>query len=279
MRLRSSAAVLVLVVVAACSGDSGGTAGLPAGAHVHSLGVTADGGLLLGLHGGLYRSVDAATWELAGLQGEDAMVIASAADQPVFVAGHEVLYRSDDGGETFTSLRPSDLPGLDIHAFAQAPTDGRSVFAYVVGHGLFWSGDGGDTWEQRAGLGQLPQDLFALAVVGSGTDTLVLVGPEGGIHRSQDGGRSMVSVLQTQAWAVTVDPGDPQMVWALTSGGLVHSGDGGETWETVSTLPGVEGHPAALAAGEQAIWLVTEEPRTLYQSADGGSGWERVAGR
>lgn len=278
MRLRSSAAVLVLVVVAACSGDGGGSGGLPAGDHVHSLGVTADGGLLLGLHGGLYRSEDGESWEPAGLEGEDAMVIASAADQPVFVAGHEVLYRSDDGGQTFTSLRPPDLPGLDIHAFAQAPTDGRSVYAYVVGHGLFWSGDGGDTWEQRVPPEGLPRDLFDLAVVGSGVDTLVLVGPESGILRSQDGGRRMVSVLQTQAWAVTVDAGDPQVVWALTSGGLAHSGDGGETWDTVSTLPGVEGQPVALAAGEQAIWVVTEEPRALYQSTNGASGWERVAG-
>lgn len=278
MRLRLFGAFTFLALLAACGGGEA-TAGLPSGDHVHSLGVTADGTLLLGLHGGLYRSSDAESWELAGLQGEDAMVIASTVDQPMFVAGHEVLYRSDDGGETFTPLRPADLPGLDIHAFAQAPTDGRSVYAYVVGYGLFWSGDGGDTWEQRAGAGQLPQDLLGLAVVGPDSDTLVLVGPESGILRSQDGGRSMVSVLQSQAWAVTVEPDDTQLVWALTSAGLDRSSDGGQTWETVSSLQGVDGQPVALAVDEGAIWLVTEEPRALYRSADGGGGWEQVAGR
>lgn len=278
MKLRLFGAVTVLAVLAACGGGEP-TAGLPSGDHVHSLGVTADRSLLLGLHGGLYRSVDGESWELAGLQGEDAMVIASATGHPVFVAGHEVLYRSDDGGETFMPLRPDDLPGLDIHAFAQAPTDGQSVYAYVVGHGLFRSGDGGDTWEQRAGPGDLPQDLFGLAVVGRGADTLVLVGPESGILRSQDGGRSLVSVLQSQAWAVTVEPGDPKVVWALTSAGLDRSSDGGQTWETVSNMPEVDGQPVALAVAEGAIWLVTEEPRTLYRSDDGGGGWEQVAGR
>lgn len=277
MNLRLLGAGTVLALLAACGGGEA-TAGLPSGDHVHSLGVTADGTLLLGLHGGLYRSTDGETWELAGLQGEDAMVIAAATDQPVFVAGHEVLYRSDDAGETFTPLRPDELPGLDIHAFAQAPTDGRSVYAYVVGHGLFWSGDSGDTWEQRAGPGQLPQDVFGLAVVGPGEDTLVLVGPESGILRSQNGGRSMVSVLQSQAWAVTVDSADPRVVWALTSAGLDRSSDGGHTWETVSNLQAVDGQPVALAVEEGAIWLVTEEPRALYRSADGEGSWDQVAG-
>lgn len=277
MKLRLLGAGTILALLAACRGGEP-TAGLPPGDHVHSLGVTADGTLLLGLHGGLYRSTDGESWELAGLQGEDAMVIAAATDRPLFVAGHEVLYRSDDGGETFSPLRPADLPGLDIHAFAQAPTDGGSVYAYVVGHGLFWSGDGGDTWEQRAGAGQLPQDLFGLSVVASGGDSLVVVGPESGILRSQDGGRSLVSVLQSQAWAVTVETGDPQVVWALTSAGLDRSSDAGQTWETASSMPGVVGQPVALAVDEEAIWVATEEPRALYRSNDGGGGWEQVSG-
>jgi len=276
MRLRLRGVVAALLL-AGCGGG-GGAAGLPSGDHVHSLGVTSDGDLLLGLHGGLYRSGDGVTWELAGLQGEDAMVIASVADQPVFVAGHDVLYRSDDFGESFTPLQPPDLPGLDIHAFAQSPTDGRSVYAYVVGHGLYQSGDAGDTWEQRAGMGQLPQDLFGMAVAGGGSETLVMVGTESGILRSEDGGRSLSRVAEVPAWAVTVEPMDPQVVWTLSAAGLMRSGDGGGTWETASTLPEVEGQPLALAVGGEAMWVVTEEPRALYRSLDSGDSWEQVVG-
>lgn len=139
MRLGSAAIVLVSVLLAGCGGDAG-DGGLPEGDHVHSLGVTTHGELLLGLHGGLYHSDEGVDWELVGLEGEDAMVVA-AGDGPMFVAGHDVLYRSDDGGETFSALTPSDLPGLDIHGFAQAPTYGDKVYAYVVGHGLYASDD------------------------------------------------------------------------------------------------------------------------------------------
>lgn len=265
--------VVLASTAAACGG--GVPTGMPSGDHLHSLAVTADGGLLLGLHGGLFRSGDGTTWDLVGLEGQDAMVIASAAT-PLFVAGHDVLARSDDGGETFQQLRPPDLPGLDIHAFAQAPADGRTLYALVVGFGLFASADAGETWEERARPEDLPPDVFGLGVAGSGTGTVVMVGPENGIFRSEDGGRSLTRVLGVPSWAVTVDRNDPSRVWALSAEGLMVSEDVGATWETASTLPGVEGQPLALASGIEDLWLISEEPRTLYRSSDGGGTWDSV---
>ncbi|MGI8518003.1 MAG: WD40/YVTN/BNR-like repeat-containing protein [Acidimicrobiia bacterium] len=262
------------IALISCGGDA--EARLPAGDHLHSLGVTGDGGLLLGLHGGLYGSDDGTSWELVGLDGQDAMVIASA-QQPMFVAGHEVLDRSDDGGSTFAELRPADLPGLDIHAFAQAPTDGRVIYAFVVGHGLFASADAGDTWERRAELGIIPPDTFGLAIVGSEVDLLMVVGPESGVLRSEDGGRSFIQVMEVPAWAVALDPNQPTFVWALTNDGLARSDDAGLSWQPVSALGDLEGQPLALAVGSEVLWVATEDPRALYSSTDDGVTWELVA--
>lgn len=252
---------------------------MPTGEHVHSLAVTADGGLLLGLHGGLYRSDDGESWTLAGLSGEDAMVIATAEEgDPMFVAGHEVLYRSDDDGETLTPLSPADLPGMDIHGFAQAPSDPQVVYAFVVGHGLFASGDAGETWEPRASIEVIPRDVFGLAVVGSDDETVIMVGPESGVHRSMDGGRSFQRVLETPSGAVAVDEKSPDLVWVLTAAGLASSDDAGVTWQIASTLEGVDGQPVAITADGSLLWVVTEDPRSLYRSDDGGGSWQLVAG-
>jgi photosystem II stability/assembly factor-like uncharacterized protein len=276
MRLRALAAIVGLVA-AACGGGGEVGAALPSGDHLHSLAVTPGGELLLGLHGGLYRSADGEAWDSAGLQGEDAMVITSG-EERMFVAGHEVLYRSDDGGETFTPLRPADLPGLDIHAFAQAAGSGAAVYAFVVGHGLFSSADGGETWELSAPLEQLPRDLFGLAVTGSESETLVLVGPDSGIHRSPDGGRTLTRVAETPTWAVAVDPGELDRVWSLAGSGLLLSDDAGQSWKQVSALTDLDGQPASLAVGSNGLWVITEEPRALYRSGDQGATWERIAG-
>lgn len=278
MRLRTAAVISVAVLaLTACGGGDAG--GMPTGEHVHSLGVTADGGLMLGLHGGLYRSDDGEGWALAGLTGEDAMVIATAGvGNRMFVAGHEVLYRSDDDGETFTPLTPPDLPGMDIHGFAQAQSDPHVVYAFVVGHGLFASGDGGDTWEPRASIDAIPRDVFGIAVVGNGDETVMMMGPESGVHRSTDGGRSFQSVLETPSGAVAVDETSPDLVWVLTAAGLARSDDAGVTWEIASTMEGVAGQPVAIASDGNLLWVVTEEPRSLYRSDDSGVSWQLVSG-
>lgn len=197
--MKQSTLIIMAIIMASIAACGGGVpSGLPSGDHLHSLGVTHGGGLLLGLHDGLYRSDDGTAWELVGLDGRDAMVIASA-QQPMFVAGHEVFARTDDGGNTFDELRPPDLPGLDIHAFAQAPADGRVIYAFVVGHGLYASTDASESWELRAQLGTVPTDTFGLAVVGSEVDSLVALGPESGVLRSEDGGRNFIQVLEVAA--------------------------------------------------------------------------------
>lgn len=272
---RALQGLVVALAIVACGGGAAG--GLPSGEHLHSLAVTGEGDLLLGFHGGLYRSEDGTAWDLVGLEGKDAMVIASAAT-PIFVAGHDVLVRSDDGGNSFQEMRPADLPGLDLHAFAQAPTDGEVIYAFAVGYGLFSSIDAGETWEARAPLGNIAVDTLGLAVVGPDTDTLVSVGPDSGILRTEDGGNSFYQVLAVPAWAVTVDTDDPNRVWALTVEGLQMSDDAGATWSPISALEGVDGQPATLATDSGVLWLAAEEPRAVWRSNDGGVSWERIAG-
>jgi photosystem II stability/assembly factor-like uncharacterized protein len=64
-------------------------------------------------------------------------------------------------------------------------------------------------------------------------DLLVGVGPEGGVHRSQDGGRSWQEAgsLPGSPYAVTATE---SRWYAATESGIVESSDGGETWTEVT---------------------------------------------
>ncbi|MGH9053147.1 MAG: WD40/YVTN/BNR-like repeat-containing protein [Acidimicrobiia bacterium] len=279
---RKALAVLAgATFLAACGGSGQGERDrLPASDHVHALRALQDGSLLLGLHGGLWRSADGTTWESAGLESQDAMAI--GAHDPgalIFVAGHNVLARSRDGGRTFQPLRPGDLPGLDIHAFAQAPSDPDLVYAFVVGFGLFRSGDAGESWDLRSEVGRVPPDLLALAVGPRDPDLVVGAGPENGMVRSTDGGGSFARTLEVGAWSLSSDPTDPDRLLVLSARGIEESRDGGATWTTLlhrgQELPG---DWAAIAVGPDGVlWVVTEAPRTLQRSDDGGEIWQEVA--
>jgi photosystem II stability/assembly factor-like uncharacterized protein len=254
---------------------------LPSSDHVHALRALEDGSLLLGLHGALWRSADGSTWESAGLAGQDAMAIgAHDPAAPIFVAGHNVLARSRDGGRTFQPLRPGDLPGLDIHAFAQAPSEPNLVYAFVVGFGLFRSGDAGESWELRSEVGRVPPDLLALAVDPRDPEAVVGAGSENGVVRSTDGGGSFARTLEVGAWSLSSDPTDPDRLVALSGRGIEESRDAGVSRTTL--LPGgqeLPGQWAAIAVGpDRVLWVVTEQPRTLQRSDDGGQTWLEVAG-
>ena len=263
-------------VLAGCS-DPAAESAMPAGDHVHALQEVADSDLLLGLHGALYRSEDqGASWDLAGLEGQDAMSLgAQDPDGLLFVAGHDVLQRSRDGGATFEPLAPADLPSLDIHAFAQSASDPDTVYAFVVGFGVFVSTDAGETWEARAGAGQtVGADTFALLVDPEDPDVILAGGGQSGLARSADGARTFTVVDEAGVGSLTADPDDPDRVVALTSVGVQESEDGGQTWSVVGP-PDVAGQPVTIAAGTQGrMWLVAEEPRQLYVSTDGGSTWQ-----
>lgn len=137
----------------------------------------------------------------------------------------------------------------------------------------------GASWEERAPIGALPRDVFGIAVVGSDAGTLLMVGPESGVLRSNDGGRSFVRVYDVPSGAVAVESRSPEVAWALTAAGLARSDDSGRTWEVVSDFDGVEGQPVAVAVDQPLVWVVTEQPRVLYRSDDSGVSWQRVIGQ
>lgn len=278
---------VLAVVGAACSTDQAGDTGtaqsapageLPGSDHVHALRATDDGALLLGLHGALWRSPDGLEWEQLGLEGKDAMALGVAKEgEPLLVGGHDVLVRSTDGGETFEDLDPADLPHLDVHALAQAPSDPSVTYAYVVGAGIFRSDDAGDTWRLTAPLGEaLPGDLAAMAVDPDDPD-VVLVGSGGhGVFRSGDGGETFTRATD---WGVIgLAFADDGTVAAASYRGVDISDDGGETWENAAAVEDFDGQPFAVAIDDDgAIWVMTEGPRVLLRSSDGGDSFEEVA--
>jgi hypothetical protein len=98
--------------------------------------------LYFGHHGGLLESRDGGrSWQAATMPEADAMNVRVAGGR-LQIAGHEVYVESTDGGVSWQPV-PSDLPGLDLHAFAVDPGDRNHAWAFAAGHGLFETTDAG----------------------------------------------------------------------------------------------------------------------------------------
>jgi photosystem II stability/assembly factor-like uncharacterized protein len=255
-------------------GSTGTTEGLPRTPDYHSLLVApADPQtLLLGTHTGLHRSADGGrTWNAYTLPGQDAMNLKRTSGGTIWAAGHLVFAKSEDGGETWTDVRPDTLPNLDLHGFAVDPSDPDTLYAAAAGAGLYRSRDAGATFELVSG--EVGGSVFGLAVTPDGR---ILAGDGGrGLLESRDGGTTWREALPAAIAGVAVNPKDPQRVLA-TGPGVYLSTDGGATWRRVLEVEDGAG-PVAWAASAPGTAYVVGFDRTLHKTTDGGETWNPVA--
>jgi len=281
----AAVAVVAAVIGVAVTRSNGGSgtpasseatepaAGLPDTPDYHSLMVsqTDPKNVLLGTHNGLFRSMDAGrTWASDALGGQDAMNLVRSGGETLWVAGHMVLAKSVDGGSTWSNVRPSGLPGLDVHGFAADPRNQRTLYAAIAGTGLYRSTDGGNSFgvvSTAVGPG-----VMALAVMPDGR---ILAGDmQKGLMVSRDGGETWRLNLRAGLMGLALNPADPRRV--LASGpGVLLSTNGGKKWTRVLDIPDGSG-PVAWSNSNPKIAYVVGFDRTLYRSGDSGQTWSAV---
>lgn len=247
-------------------------AGLPNTPDYHSLLVDATDPdrVLLGTHVGIYETMDGGrSWTFAGLEGDDAMNLVRTTEGTLWVAGHNVLKRSADGGATWTDVRPDGLPGIDVHGFAVDPANDQVVYAAIAGEGLYRSEDGGVSFEQVSeGVGPA---VYGLAVTRDGR---VVAAEQRGVFASEDGGTTWKMLLEEAVVGLAVSPGDEQTVLAVGNG-IFRSADGGATWRKVQEIS--EGAwPVAWAPSDPERAYVVGFDRQLYRTTDAGATWATV---
>ncbi|MGJ3560571.1 WD40/YVTN/BNR-like repeat-containing protein [Streptomyces sp. INA 01156] len=187
-----------------------------------------------------------------------------------------------------------------------AATPPRPMLRPAPHLGLIRSTDAGRTWQTLSVEGEA--DFHSLVQAGDvlyGFDSL-----SGRVWASTDGGRSWYRRARVAALDLASHSGSASTVWAATGTGLERSTDGGRTFRSVSSAPGLvaveEPEPGSLVAlaadgrvltargggpwaqlgrlpegGQAAVLtavtaqrlLAADSTDTVYESADGGRTW------
>jgi photosystem II stability/assembly factor-like uncharacterized protein len=235
----------------------------------------------------VYKSTNGgATWRPAGLAA--AGIVWTLKAHPrldnVFYAGTTAgLFRSQNGGVTWTRVSQGLPVGETVAAFDFSPASARTLYAGVATlseqGGVFKSVNAGSSWAfSSRGIPALLID--SIAVDGQNPDRLWVIG-NSVPFRSTDGGRTWMRVRpdpgagDVRATRVAVDPTDGSKVYILLpDGGLRRTRDGGQTWE-VAGKPGFS----------TRLVIDPREPSTLYaaglgiaKSTDGGITWTPLSG-
>ncbi|MDE3126606.1 MAG: glycosyl hydrolase [Gemmatimonadota bacterium] len=201
------------------------------------------------------------------------------------------LYRSADGGVTWTRLSGNGLPsGIWGRTSVSVGADGRHVYALINAHagGLYRSDDGGGRWtlvNDDQNIRQRPWYYFQVRADPQDPNTVYLLNFF--LYRSVDGGAtiSRLDPPHVDNHAIWIDPTAPQRIIEGNDGGATVTLDGGTHWSSESNQPTAQIYH--VATDDQLPYRVygAQQDRGTYSiaSAVNGGGisakdWYDVAG-
>jgi len=216
------------------------------------------------------------------------------------------LFRTTDGGATWTPIADGQIPLGSIGSIAVSDSDPNVIYVGTgsdgvrsnvsTGRGVYKSADGGATW-QFAGLRDAGQ-IGAVRIHPANPNIAWVAAygdafkrnTERGLFKTEDGGRNWRKVLFINdgvgAMDVELQPGNPRVVygwmsrlerkpWTIISGsregGFYKSTDGGDTFARIAT-----GLPAELI-GKANLAVTNAKPDRIYAlvEAKPGGGFYR----
>ncbi|MFY9709745.1 MAG: hypothetical protein WAK88_06190 [Candidatus Cybelea sp.] len=191
-----------------------------------------------------------------------------------FVSGgdEDGLYRSTDGGETWTKLEGHGLPQgtMGRVGVAVAPSNGNRVYALIESKdGILWrSDDGGNNWAKVSEDSLVNARAFYfthVTVDPKNPDRVYALSFE--TMMSTDGGKKFKPIardVHSDFHSIWIAPNDPTRIMLGEDGGYALTLDGGQNWFSSRNVP---------IAQVYRVGLGNDNPYTVCGGLQDNNGW------
>jgi len=177
-----------------------------------------------------------------------------------------------------TSGKPVDFSSTNGSYLAIDPSDANAVYFGAVENGLFYSFDGGTSWQIAKALGK--GTVRSIAVDPKDKCT-IYVSRGNKVFKSIDCNRTWDQVYQdtdinVMIDSLLVDGTDNKIVYFSTSrGDFVRSGDAGASWHTAERFNDRIIKFVLNQKKSKEVYAATKQ-KGVFKTNDGGDNWERI---
>ncbi len=302
--------VIVMDTLNSISHEPGGSGIIYAGGEIHGVFRSEDGGqswrwmsesvpdivvtsvlagpgesyVLAGTYDGVYRSADmGANWlEIADMDGNHVTYMAvhpDNADVVYATVGNSGVYKSEDGGVTWSEASSGLRPGVTFTTIIIDPSDQSRLFVATDNDFVYRSEDAAASWQQvRRGLGS--RNIQRLLLYGSDPKTLFAGTFSDGIYMSSDFGDNWelaTDEISEPVVGIVELPGAGNTIFAGTTTGMWRSQDSGATWAEIEVfedevqlndlVAGSGDEGKVIAAGLRGPYVLNDDAGLFLRSA------------
>jgi photosystem II stability/assembly factor-like uncharacterized protein len=174
---------------------------------------------------------------------------------------------------------PKSIAGVSIVTIVQDPQDANAVYIGTAENGLFYSYDGGESWQQTAAVsrGRVPS-----IVVDPKDKCTVYAAMENKLLRTTDCSRTWdIAYVDTRTdkriTAVVVDFFNPKVVYAATSAGdVLKSSDGASSWTSLRTFND-QVLKLLMNSADSRKLFVALKGNGVWSTDDAGANWKDLS--
>jgi photosystem II stability/assembly factor-like uncharacterized protein len=225
------------------------------------------------------RTLPGISWQASntGLGDLDveAVVVNPYATNSLIAATRGGIFKSLDGGLTWTDISGTALAGDLVTAVAVDPTSG-TIYAAVAGEGIFTAGNDGGTWvATNTGLTDADLLVVTFLAVNPTTSAVLMATENAGIFRFQgatweDYNDGLTSVTNVRQFAIDTTN---SLYYAATEAGVFRRGFTGLSWQFLSNGPNRLTETVAVDAVDPSVLFAGTVFFGIFKSEDSGAAW------